>query len=115
MGEGEILPTPSGKILRALIENGGRVGISSRGVGNGQVNEQGVLVIGESYKLITFDAVADPSCFAAFQQKVAAKRETLEVPQVRNNTVTEHVNPNTLISYFGQLLQSRLDEVKRKR
>src|SRR5689334_22630718 len=57
MGEGEILQTPSGLVLKKIMEAGGRVGISSRGVGNGQMNNEGVLVIGESYKLITFDAV----------------------------------------------------------
>jgi hypothetical protein len=76
MGEGEILNTPHGKVLKALLNDGVRVGISSRGVGNGRTNENGILVIGESYKLITFDAVADPSTFAAFQEKVvSAKRE----------------------------------------
>ena len=60
MGEGEILNTPHGKILRALINDGVRVGVSSRGVGNGKTNENGILVIDESYKLITFDVVADP-------------------------------------------------------
>ena len=59
MGEGEILPTPSGMILKKLIESGCRIGISSRGVGNGQTNNEGVLVIGESYRLIAFDAVAE--------------------------------------------------------
>lgn len=40
MGEGEILNTPHGKILKALINDGVRVGISSRGVGNGTTNEK---------------------------------------------------------------------------
>lgn len=72
MGEGEILNTPNGKVLKELINGGIKVGISSRGVGNGTTNEDGILVIGESYKLITFDAVADPSTEAAFQQKVVS-------------------------------------------
>jgi hypothetical protein len=75
MGEGEILRTPNGEVLRALIQDGIPIGISSRGVGNGKVNENGILVIGDSYKLITFDAVADPSTFAAFQEKVVSRRE----------------------------------------
>lgn len=66
MGEGEILNTPHGKVLKALVNDGVRVGISSRGVGNGKVSENGVLVIEKGYKLITFDAVADPSTFDAF-------------------------------------------------
>lgn len=78
MGEGEILPTPNGEVLRALISSNIPIGISSRGVGNGKVNENGILVIGESYKLITFDAVADPSTWAAFQERVVNRRETTE-------------------------------------
>lgn len=78
MGEGEILDTAHGKQLKALLNGGIRVGMSSRGIGNGKVNESGVLVIGEGYKLITFDAVADPSTPEAFQEKVVNRRETVE-------------------------------------
>lgn len=87
MGQGEILNTPHGKVLKALINDGVRVGISSRGVGNGQVDENGILVIGESYKLITFDAVADPSTFAAFQEKVvgSGKRESYYYDEPKQN------------------------------
>ena len=82
MGEGIILNTPHGKVLKSLINDGVRVGISSRGVGNGKVNEEGILVIGESYKLITFDAVADPSTHAAFQERVVSKNRNEEVTPV---------------------------------
>lgn len=75
MGEGEILNTAMGRQLKALLQDGIRIGMSSRGVGNGKVNENGVLVISEGYKLITFDAVADPSTPAAFQERVVGKRE----------------------------------------
>ena len=84
MGEGYILQTPSGKVLEALINGGVRIGMSSRGVGNGKVDGNGVLVIGESYKLITFDAVADPSTYAAFQERVVNAKESV-VP-----TLTQH-------------------------
>ena len=80
MGEGMILTTPAGMILRSLLNDGVRVGISSRGVGNGKVNENGVLVIGESYKLITFDAVADPSTNAAFQERYVSKKRESVIP-----------------------------------
>jgi hypothetical protein len=81
MGEGEILNTPHGKILKALLNDGVRVGISSRGVGNGRSDENGILVIGESYKLITFDAVADPSTHSAFQEKVVSAKKESYAPQ----------------------------------
>ena len=86
MGEGQILNTPHGKILRALLDDGVRVGISSRGVGNGRVDENGILVIGEGYKLITFDIVADPSTNAAFQEKVVSSKKE------NNNYSTNNTN-----------------------
>lgn len=89
MGEGEILPTPHGKILENLIKSGIQVGISSRGVGNGQTRpSDGVLVIGESYKLITFDAVADPSTFSAFQ-KMVTKSNSKQESTSKNPIITD--------------------------
>lgn len=117
MGEGVILNTPHGKILKALINDGVRVGISSRGVGNGKVNENGILVIGESYKLITFDAVADPSTSQAFQEKVAAK-ESYKIPQgisdVKNEASGIHtLNKDLLLAALGGIFQKQINEIKR--
>ena len=114
MGEGEILPTPSGMILKKLIEFGCRIGISSRGVGNGQTNSEGVLVIGESYKLITFDAVADPSTYAAFQEKVVGKREYFEPAVTNSSSIVEVAKPNyrSLISFFGLKVDHLVEGLK---
>lgn len=127
MGEGEILNTPHGKVLKALIDDGVKVGISSRGVGSGKVNEEGILVIGESYKLITFDAVADPSTFAAFQEKVVGKNEHARQPVerkiLRNNSVSrksevknesssiDTINKDLLIAYLGGLVGSQTERL----
>lgn len=124
MGEGEILNTPNGKVLKSLIDDGVKVGISSRGVGNGKVNEDGILVIGESYKLITFDAVADPSTFAAFQEKVAkSKKENVEPPRTskyrrlaaksKNETSSiDTVNKEALIACLGGFVKSQTQKFK---
>lgn len=128
MGEGEILNTPHGKVLKALIDDGVKIGISSRGVGNGKVNEDGILVIGESYKLITFDAVADPSTFAAFQEKVVSREESFNwmkppvnyqrsvQPRINaaknENTGIHTVNKDLLIAYLGGLVSSETEKLK---
>lgn len=120
MGEGEILNTPHGKILRALINDGVRVGVSSRGVGNGKTNENGILVIDESYKLITFDVVADPSTFAAFQQKVTSTKESQEYSSVKvensqkkNETKSIHnVNKDALIACLGGIVREKTNNIK---
>lgn len=118
MGEGEVLGTPSGKLLKSLIEAGVRVGISSRGVGNGQTNDNGVLVIGESYKLITFDAVADPSTFAAFQQRVVGNESVIptinHIPSTKNESSSIHkVNAKALISFLGHVFEAKTNEIKK--
>lgn len=124
MGEGEILNTPHGRILKALINDGVRVGISSRGVGNGRVDESGILVIGESYKLLTFDAVADPSTHAAFQEKVVSKRESYipsnnsvessETPVKNESSSIHRVSKEALIACLGGIIEDQTNNMKSK-
>jgi len=116
MGEGEILNTPHGKILKALINDGVRVGISSRGVGSGKVNDKGIMVIDEQYKLITFDAVADPSTFQAFQQKVT--KESYSAQENFNNfsernsgSSINRVNKEALIACLGGIIQNQTNNI----
>lgn len=68
MGEAEILPTPNGKILRALIEAGCEVGVSSRGRGSTTRNKEGHDVVGEDFALVTYDFVAEPAMSSALPQ-----------------------------------------------
>lgn len=85
MGEGVILDTPQGRVFKTLLDNGIRVGISSRGTGNGKVNEDGKLVIGENYKLISFDAVSQPSTRSAYAQQI------LESVSINNNNLINEI------------------------
>lgn len=128
MGEGAILSTPHGQVLKALINDGVKIGISSRGVGNGRVNEDGVLVIGESYKLITFDVVADPSTYNAYQKRITGKDESVSndlwrerarkrysLPENRNkneNTGIDIVNKDLLLAYVRSLATSQTEHYK---
>ena len=61
MGKIEILPTPSGNILKALIESGIKVGVSSRGMGSLQENTKGVLEVQDDFDLLCWDFVSTPS------------------------------------------------------
>jgi len=61
----ELLNTPKGKIAQALIEDGVKLGISSRGVGS--VYKDGdYSVVGEDFLLICLDLVQEPSTTSAF-------------------------------------------------
>ena len=60
MGKIEILPTPSGNILKALIDNGITVGVSSRGMGSLQ-ERNGMLEVQDDFELLCWDFVSTPS------------------------------------------------------
>lgn len=65
-GSVEVLhKTPSGAILKGLIESGVKLGISSRGVGS--VKKQGDhLIVQDDFQLICWDFVSEPSTPGAF-------------------------------------------------
>ena len=65
MGKAKVLNTPSGQILKALVESGVKIGISSRGMGS--VREQmGKAIVEDDFQLICFDIVSEPSTPNAF-------------------------------------------------
>jgi hypothetical protein len=71
MGQVEILSTPSGNILRELLKNEIKLGISSRGLGsvNNEVNEETgeeTLIVQDDFELVCWDFVSNPSTHGAF-------------------------------------------------
>jgi hypothetical protein len=68
IGEAEILDTPNGKILKAIIEAGGEVGVSSRGFGSVTPGPNGAQSVGEDFVLKTYDFVADPAMKSAYPE-----------------------------------------------
>ena len=60
MGKIEILPTPSGNILKALIGSGITVGVSSRGMGSLK-EENGLMKVQDDFSLLCWDFVSTPS------------------------------------------------------
>ena len=61
MGKIEVLPTPSGNILKELIKSGITVGVSSRGMGSLEENREGVLEVQDDFELLCWDFVSTPS------------------------------------------------------
>ena len=68
MGKVQVLNTPSGQILKALVESGVKLGISSRGLGSVHESSQGTIVE-DDFQLICFDFVSEPSTTGAFMMK----------------------------------------------
>jgi len=65
-GNIEILSTPSGNIVRELIKNNIRLGVSSRGMGSVKQIGESTVEVGEDFNLICFDIVSNPSTHGAF-------------------------------------------------
>ena len=70
MGKIKVLETPSGKILKELVNGGVTVGVSSRGMGSVR-EEAGRTVVEDDFQLICFDMVSEPSTPGAFMMKEA--------------------------------------------
>ena len=67
VGKAKVLDTPMGKIVKNIIDEGGRLGISSRGMGSLKEGKSGIMEVQKDFTLATAgDIVADPSgpnCF----------------------------------------------------
>ena len=76
IGKAKILGTPMGKIASNLIEEGVKLGVSSRGIGSLRPTKEGVNVVGDDFMLATAaDIVADPSAPDAFVEGIMEGRD----------------------------------------
>lgn len=70
MGDIEILPTPSGNILKSLFINNITVGISSRGMGSVKPLGEGTVEVQDDFELLCWDFVSTPSTHGAFVRPI---------------------------------------------
>ena len=89
MGKIKVLETPSGKILKELVNGGVTVGVSSRGMGS--VKESGgQTIVEDDFQLICFDMVSEPSTPGAFMMR--------EAKEFNNNVFTKADKINRLLN-----------------
>ena len=70
IGEAKVLDTPYGKIVKSLIDEGAKLGVSSRGMGTLK-SSNGMNVVNDDFYLATAaDIVADPSAPDAFVEGI---------------------------------------------
>ena len=88
MGTIEILPTPSGNILKALIDSGITVGVSSRGMGS--LEQKGDLMeVQDDFELLCWDFVSTPSNPGSFMTLKEGKENNINIYAKANSIVTE--------------------------
>lgn len=62
----EVLTTPMGNIVRNLLKDNIKLGISSRGVGSVKKDREGYDVVQEDFSILAWDFVSTPSTKGAF-------------------------------------------------
>ena len=76
MGRAKIIDTPYGKIVKNLIDEGARLGVSSRGMGSLKPGKDGIQEVqGDFYLATAADIVADPSAPDAFVAGIMEGKE----------------------------------------
>lgn len=93
-GDVEILTTPTGNIVRELIRNNIKLGVSSRGMGSVQPIGENTVEVQEDFSLVSFDIVSNPSTIGAF--------------------ITENTNSSIITPYANvdKLIHDFLTEIK---
>lgn len=89
-GKAKILPTPNGEITKSFINEGIKLGVSSRGVGSLK-SVGGVNQVQEDFKLSTVDIVADPSAPDAWVTGIMEGKEWVYIEGKFMEQEIEHV------------------------
>jgi hypothetical protein len=74
-GKAKILKTPMGEIVKSLLDEGVKIGVSTRGLGSVKQLKDGVMEVQPDFHLATVDIVTDPSAPNAFVNGIMENRE----------------------------------------
>jgi len=108
VGKAKLTETPMGNIARGLIESGGQLGVSSRGLGTLKENRDGVQVVQDDFHLATAaDIVADPSAPDAFVRGIMENKEWVVV-----NGVWTEQHCDMSKKYIKKASKKQLEEAK---
>lgn len=118
IGRAQVTSTPQGEIVRGLINDGVRIGVSSRALGSLRPLSEGINEVQKDLRLLAVDVVSDPSAPDAYVQGIlenveyffdAAKGTLIEKKlddvrsELRSMTVSE-INENK-VRLFGEFLE----------
>ena len=106
IGEAKVMDTPYGKIVKNLIDEGAKLGVSSRGMGSLEPRRDMHVVKDDFYLATAADIVADPSAPNAFVEGIMEGKEW-----VWDNGIVKEVD---IAKYRAELRKEskRLDEKK---
>jgi len=90
IGKIEILPTPSGNILKSLIESGITCGVSSRGMGS--LEQRGELMeVQDDFELLCWDFVSTPSNPGSYMKTIKEGKEINTNPYKKISSIISEI------------------------
>ena len=90
IGKIEILPTPSGNILKALIDSGITCGVSSRGMGS--LEQRGELMeVQDDFELLCWDFVSTPSNPGSYMKTIKEGKEINTNPYKKISSIITEI------------------------
>ena len=75
IGEAKVLSTPMGEIVKSLMDEGAKLGVSSRGMGSLEQKDGANYVRDDFYLATAADIVSDPSAPSAFVEGIMEGKE----------------------------------------
>ena len=111
VGRAKVLSTPNGEIVKSLIDEGARLGVSSRGMGTLKPDLKNAQVVQKDFYLATAaDIVADPSAPNAFVEGIMEGREWIWDNGLLREQDIERARENILKASSRELEEVKLKE-----
>jgi len=110
IGKAKLTDTPMGNIAKGLLKSGGKIGVSSRGMGTLKAGKEGIMEVQDDYRIATAaDIVADPSAPHAFVEGIMEGVEWIYDP-VKDTWLEEKVQ--TIKKKINKMSRSQIEEQK---
>ena len=108
VGRAKILSTPNGQIVRNLIDDGAKLGVSSRGLGSLE-QKDGAQVVKSDFQLATAgDIVADPSAPEAFVEGIMEGVEWIYENGILRAQEVEQMKKEIQVAKLNKLEETKL-------
>ncbi len=106
-GSLKIIPTPTGQIVRTLLESGAKLGVSSRGSGN--VGNDGAV---SEFEIITIDIVAQPSAPDAYPRTIYESLFNMRGGQTMYNLAADATHDKVAARYLAKDIAKFIKDLK---
>ena len=112
VGRAKILDTPNGKIVKSFIDEGARLGVSSRGMGTlkSESKDKAQIVQSDFFLATAADIVADPSAPNAFVEGIMEGKEWVWNNGLLREQDVERAKKNIEAASSKQLEEVKLRE-----